>query len=43
MHKILVGDLEGKRPFGRPSYRWEDIKTNLTEIGFGGIILDSSG
>jgi len=23
-HKILVGKLEGKRPFGRPVRRWED-------------------
>jgi len=29
---------EGKRPFGRPRRRWEDnIKTDLQEVGFGGM------
>jgi hypothetical protein len=23
-YKILVGNPEGKRPLGRPRYRWED-------------------
>jgi len=28
---------EGKRPFGRPRYRWEDnIKMDLQEVGCGG-------
>jgi hypothetical protein len=31
--RISVGDPEGKRPLGRPRHRWEDIKTNLKEIG----------
>jgi len=24
-YRILVGNLEGKRPFGRPKCRWEEI------------------
>jgi hypothetical protein len=32
--RLLVGKPEGKRPPGRPRYRWMDnIKMNLTEIG----------
>jgi len=32
-----VGKPEGKRPFGRPRYRWEDnIKMDLREVGRGG-------
>jgi hypothetical protein len=34
VHRVLVGKLEGKRPFGRPRRRWEDnIKMNLQEVG----------
>jgi hypothetical protein len=34
----MVGKFEGKRPLGRPMRRWEDnIKTDLQEVGFGGI------
>jgi hypothetical protein len=30
---LMVGELEGNRPRGRPRHRWEDnIKMNLTEI-----------
>jgi hypothetical protein len=33
-----VGKLEGKRPLGRPRYRWVDnIKIDLREIGWAGI------
>jgi hypothetical protein len=33
-YMLLVGKPEGKRPLGRPRYRWVDnIKTNLLEIG----------
>jgi hypothetical protein len=33
-YKILVGKLEGKRLFGRPSHRWGvNIKMDLKEIG----------
>jgi hypothetical protein len=32
-YKILVRKSEGKRPLGRPRYRWEDnIKMNLREM-----------
>ena len=31
---MLVGKLEGKRPLGRLSRRWEDnIKMDLQEVG----------
>jgi hypothetical protein len=33
-YRILVGRPEGRRPFGRPRYRWEDnIKMDLQEVG----------
>jgi hypothetical protein len=36
--QILVGKPEGKRPLGRPTYRWEDNnKMQLQEVGCGGI------
>jgi hypothetical protein len=34
VHRVLVGEPEGKRPLGRPSRRWEDnIKMDLQEFG----------
>ena len=34
MHRVLVRKPEGKRPLGRPRYRWEDnIKMDLQEVG----------
>jgi len=37
VHRVLVGKPEGKRPLGRPRYRWEDnIKMDLWEVGGGG-------
>jgi hypothetical protein len=34
LRKVLVGNSEGKRPLGRPRYRWEDgIRMDLREIG----------
>jgi len=34
LYRILVGKLEGKRPLGRPSRRWEDnIKMVLQDVG----------
>ena len=30
---VLVGQPEGKRPFGKPRGRWVDIKMHLQEIG----------
>jgi hypothetical protein len=36
--RILVGKPEGKRPLGRPRFRWDDnIRIDLREIGLGGI------
>jgi hypothetical protein len=33
-YRLLVGKPEGKRPLGRPRYRWIDnIKMDLLEIG----------
>jgi hypothetical protein len=38
MYNVLVGKFEGKRPLGRPRYRWEDgIRLDLREIGLGGV------
>jgi hypothetical protein len=31
-YKVLVGKIEGRRPFGRPRRRWENIRTDLREI-----------
>jgi hypothetical protein len=32
-YRILVGKPKGKRPLGRPRYRWEDnIKTDFRKI-----------
>jgi hypothetical protein len=37
-YRILVGKPEGNRPLGRHRHRWEDnIKMNLTEVGWGGM------
>ena len=36
VHKVLVGNPEGKRPLGRPRRRWEDnIEMDLEEVGRG--------
>jgi hypothetical protein len=36
LYKVLVGNPEGKTPFGRPRRRWEDgIRMDLGEIGLG--------
>jgi hypothetical protein len=36
-YRILVGRPEGRRPLGRPRYRWEDnIKIDLQDVGCGG-------
>jgi hypothetical protein len=36
------GEPEGKRPFGRPTHRWEDnIKVDLQEVGCEGMDLIS--
>jgi hypothetical protein len=37
-YRILVGNLEGKRPLGRPRRRWVDnIKMDLRERGWDGM------
>jgi hypothetical protein len=44
VYGVLVGRPEGKRPVGRPRYRWEDnIEKGLREIGTDGGKLDSAG
>ena len=38
VYRVLVGKPEGKRPLGRPRYRWEgDIKMDLQEVQCGGM------
>jgi len=37
VYSFLVGKPEGKRPLGRLSRRWEDIKMDLQEMGCGGM------
>ena len=34
-YRVLVGKPEGKKPFGRPRYRWEDsIEMDLQEVAW---------
>jgi hypothetical protein len=36
IYRVLLRKPEGKRPMGRPRYRWEDsIKMDLQEVGCG--------
>jgi hypothetical protein len=36
VYRVLVGKPVGKRPLGRPRYRWEvDIKADRQEVGCG--------
>jgi len=42
-YKISVGKSEGKRLFGRPKHRWENIKMDLKAIWVRGCRLHSSG
>jgi hypothetical protein len=35
-YRALVGKPEGRRPLGKPGRRWEDIKMDLREVGWGG-------
>ena len=33
VYRVLLGKPEGKRPLGRPRYRWQDnIKMDLQEV-----------
>jgi len=34
-YRVLVGRPDGKRPLGRHRLRWEDIKMDLQEDGWG--------
>jgi hypothetical protein len=37
VYRVLVERPEGKRPLGRPRWRWEDdIKMDLREMGLDG-------
>jgi hypothetical protein len=36
VYRVLVGNHEGKNPFGKPRHRWEDhIKMDIQEVGCG--------
>jgi hypothetical protein len=38
LYRVLVGNLGGKRPLGRPKRRWEDTaKLDVQEVGCGGM------
>jgi hypothetical protein len=38
VYRVLVGKPEGKRPLGRPRFRWEDgIRIYIREIGWGSV------
>jgi len=36
-YMVLVGRTEGKRPLGRPRYRWENNSKMDQEVGWGGL------
>jgi hypothetical protein len=37
-YRLLVGKPEGKRPLGRPRYKWvNNIKMDLEEVGWGNV------
>jgi hypothetical protein len=38
VYRVLVGKLEGKKPLGRPTRRWEDnIRIDLQQMACGGM------
>jgi hypothetical protein len=38
LYKVFMEKPKGKRPLGRPRYRWEDgIRMDLMAIGVGGV------
>jgi hypothetical protein len=44
LYKIFMGKSKGKRPYGRPKGRWEDmIRMYFREIGWEGGGVDSVG
>jgi hypothetical protein len=36
-YRDMVGRPEGRRPLGRPRRRWDDIKVDVEEVGWGGM------
>jgi hypothetical protein len=40
VYRILVEKPEGKRPLGKPTRRWDGIRMDLRDIGWG-CVLDS--
>jgi hypothetical protein len=34
-YRILVGRPEGRRPLGRSRHRWDNIKMDLQDVGWG--------
>jgi hypothetical protein len=36
-YNILVGRPEGRRSLGRPRHRWDNIKMDTGETGFGDV------
>jgi hypothetical protein len=37
-YRLLVGKPEGRRPLGRPTWRWvQNVKKYLEEIGWSGV------
>jgi hypothetical protein len=42
-YRILIGKFEGRRPLGKPRYRWKDSIKMHFESRFGGYGLDLSG
>ena len=38
-----MGKPEGKRSFGRPRRRWEDVKIDFQEVGCVGYGVDRAG
>jgi hypothetical protein len=37
VYKVLLGKPKGKRPLGKPRHRWDGIRMDLREIGWGSI------
>jgi hypothetical protein len=43
-YRSLVGKPKGKRPLGRPRYKWEDnVKMDLNTMGWYGLDICGSG
>jgi hypothetical protein len=43
-HRMLVGKPKGKKPLGRPRYRWKDnVKMDLNTMGWYGLDISGSG